>query len=102
MLAVVECWWWCFTKDLCILCMLCTNAWGCSVQAALQEVVCVGVTPRELSMMALAALMAWQSHTGPQQTGLLPTHLAGAVRGWMGQHDSRVSSGKGTGKIKGV
>jgi len=52
----------------------------------------VGLTPRELSMMALAALTSWQATTGQQQTGLLPQHLSGAIRGWIGQHDSRVSS----------
>lgn len=52
----------------------------------------MGLTPRELSMMALAALTSWQATTGQQQTGLLPQHLSGAIRGWIGQHDSRVSS----------
>lgn len=61
-----------------------------SMQAVLQEVVCVGVTPRELSMMALSALTTWQAGMAQQQTGLQPQHVAAAVRGWMGQHDSRV------------
>lgn len=61
------------------------------LQAALHDVVCVGVTPRELSMMALSALTAWRSSSSQQQSGLLPQHLAGSIRGWMAQHDSRVS-----------
>lgn len=61
------------------------------LQAALHDVVCVGVTPRELSMMALSALTAWRSSSSQQQSGLLPQHVASSIRGWMAQHDSRVS-----------
>lgn len=74
--------------DICMhVCCLCVPG----LQAALNGVVCVGVTPRELSMVALTALTAWQAGTSQQQAGLLPEHVAGALRGWMGQHDSRVS-----------
>jgi hypothetical protein len=61
------------------------------LQAALEEAVCVGTTPRELSMMALSALTAWQACGSLQQAGLQPQHVAAAIRGWMAQHDSRVS-----------
>jgi hypothetical protein len=43
-------------------------------------------------MMALSALTAWAAGTGQQQTGLQPQHVAGAMRSWLAQHDSRVSS----------
>jgi hypothetical protein len=61
------------------------------LQAALEEAVCVGTTPRELSMMALSALTTWQACGSLQQAGLQPQHVAAAIRGWMAQHDSRVS-----------
>jgi hypothetical protein len=41
-------------------------------------------------MMALACLSAWQGATAAHQTALTPQHVAGAVRGWAAQHDSRV------------
>lgn len=62
------------------------------MQAALQEAVCVGTTPRELGMMALSALTSWQACGSQQQAGLQPQHVAVAIRGWMAQHDSRVSN----------
>lgn len=43
-------------------------------------------------MMALSALTAWAAGAGQQQAGLLPQHVAGAIRSWLAQHDSRVSS----------
>lgn len=74
------------------LCMVgCRTSLLLLLQAALHDAVCVGVTPRELSMMALSAVTAWRSSSSQQQAGLLPQHLAGSIRGWMAQHDSRVS-----------
>jgi hypothetical protein len=61
------------------------------LQAALREVVAVGVTPRELAMMALSCLTSWAATGGQHQTALTPQHLQTAIRGSMSQHDSRVS-----------
>eukprot|EP00878_Enallax_costatus_P040562 GHUV01046874.1.p1 GENE.GHUV01046874.1~~GHUV01046874.1.p1 ORF type:complete len:287 (+),score=111.32 GHUV01046874.1:398-1258(+) len=62
------------------------------VKAALQEVTAVGVSPRELSVIALMALSNWES-SGGQQIGMLqPEHLRAALKGHLSSHGSRVAA----------
>lgn len=72
------------------------TACGCGVmQALLQEAAAAGITPRELAVVSLNCLAAWegQALAGQQQAGLLPQHVSGALQGWIDGHDSRVRPG---------
>uniref|UniRef100_A0A383VEZ4 Origin recognition complex subunit 4 n=1 Tax=Tetradesmus obliquus TaxID=3088 RepID=A0A383VEZ4_TETOB len=62
--------------------------------AALQEAVMAGITPRELTVVALSCLASLEGQGG-QVLGLLPHHVAGALRGWMQQLDGRVPALQG-------
>ncbi|KAF6256569.1 origin recognition complex subunit 4 C-terminus-domain-containing protein [Scenedesmus sp. NREL 46B-D3] len=64
------------------------------VKAALQEASMAGITPRELSAVALSCLGALDGQ-GRQVVGLLPHHVAGALRAWLQQMDGRVPALQG-------
>eukprot|EP00775_Hariotina_reticulata_P002948 gene2948-3233_t len=61
------------------------------VKALLQQLCAIGVGPRELSVMVLSCLSAWEGMQG-QQAGLSPSHLQTALKGWLTGHDSRVQA----------
>lgn len=61
------------------------------LQAALQDVSAVGVTPRELGVIALNCLLAWEASGGQQIGPLQPEHLQAALKGYISSHSSRVS-----------
>jgi hypothetical protein len=62
------------------------------LQSLLAQVGMVGITPRELSLVALGALAAWEGAAAgtAQAHGLQPQHVREALRRWLESHDSRV------------